>query len=71
MTKVDGIERTRPIVIVCQLHTIDGNVCRPSFNVFESSSGGWTRTITRLLNREPPYRLDHTGMFHKSQDGWI
>ena len=26
------------------------------------SSGGWTRTITRLLNREPPYRLGHTGL---------
>ena len=28
-----------------------------------SSSGGWARTITRLLNREPPYRLGHTGLF--------
>lgn len=27
-----------------------------------SSSGGWARTITRLLNREPPYRLGHTGV---------
>ena len=37
---------------------------RAGENLFFSnqSSGGWTRTITRLLNREPPYRLGHTGL---------
>jgi hypothetical protein len=35
---------------------------RAGENCNNESSGGWTRTITRLLNREPPYRLGHTGL---------
>ena len=37
-------------------------VYAPERNCSHESSGGWTRTITRLLNREPPYRLGHTGL---------
>lgn len=45
-------------------------VYAPERIAITASSGGWARTITRLLNREPPYRLGHTG-FLNQQSGWL